>query len=104
MTKSGVGVSVLCPAYVQTAIGSSRRNMPNALKVNQSPSAAGETQSAIDRMIASGIPAADVADAVHDAVVGDMFWIITHDESKPTITERARQIVEGVNPTPTGFV
>ena len=24
---------------------------------------------------------------VHDAVVGDMFWIITHDESKPTITE-----------------
>ena len=104
MTKSGVGVSVLCPAFVQTAIGSSRRNMPNALKVNQSPSAAGETQSAIDRMIASGIPAADVADAVHDAVVGDMFWIITHDESKPTITERARQIVEGVNPTPTGFV
>ena len=104
MTKSGVGVSVLCPAFVQTAIGSSRRNMPNALKVNQSPSAAGETQSAIDRMIASGIPAADVADAVHDAVDGDMFWIITHDESKPTITERARQIVEGVNPTPTGFV
>lgn len=104
MTKSDVGVSVLCPAFVQTAIGSSRRNMPDALKGEQGPEAAGDTQSAIDRMIASGIPPAEVADAVHDAIVDDTFWIITHDESKPAITERARQIVEGVNPIPTGFI
>ena len=104
MTKSDVGVSVLCPAFVQTAIGSSRRNMPDALKGDQGPEAAGDTQSAIDRMIASGIPPAEVADAVHDAIVDDTFWIITHDESKPAITERARQIVEGVNPIPTGFI
>jgi len=104
MTKSDVGVSVLCPAFVQTAIGSSRRNMPDALKDDQGPEAAGDTQSAIDRMIASGTPPAEVADAVHDAIVDDTFWIITHDESKPTITERARQIVEGVNPIPTGFI
>jgi len=104
MTKSDVGVSVLCPAFVQTAIGSSRRNMPDALKGDQGPEAAGDTQSAIDRMIASGIPPAEVADAVHDAIVDDTFWIITHDESKPAITEGARQIVEGVNPIPTGFI
>lgn len=104
MTSSGVGVSVLCPAFVQTAIGSSRRNMPDALKADQGPKAASGTQSAIDQMIASGMPPAEVADAVHDAVVDDTFWILTHDEAKPAITERARQIVEGINPTPTGFV
>ncbi len=104
MTASGVGVSVLCPAFVQTAIGSSRRNMPDALKAGQGPEAASGTQSAIDQKIASGIPPAEVADAVHDAIVGDTFWILTHDEAKPAITERARQIVEGINPIPTGFV
>ena len=104
MTKSGVGVSVLCPAFVRTAIGSSRRNMPDALKAGHGPEAAGDTQSAIDQMIASGIPPAEVADAVHDAIVDDTFWILTHDESKPAITERARQIVDGINPIPTGFI
>ena len=104
MTRTGVGVSVLCPAFVQTAIGSSRRNMPDALKSEQGPEAASDTQSAIDQMIATGLPPSEVADAVHDAIVDDTFWILTHDEAKPAITERARQIVEGINPTPTGFV
>ena len=104
MTGTDVGVSVLCPAFVQTAIGSSRRNMPDALKADHGPRATAGTQSAIENMIASGIPAAEVADAVHDAIVDDTFWIITHDESKPAITARARQIVEGVNPIPTGFI
>ena len=103
MTGSGVGVSVLCPAFVQTAIGSSRRNMPDTLKAEQGPQAASDTQSAIDRLIASGIPPSAVADAVHDAVVDDTFWILTHEESKPAITERARQIVEGINAAPSGL-
>jgi NAD(P)-dependent dehydrogenase (short-subunit alcohol dehydrogenase family) len=104
MTATGVGVSVLCPAFVQTAIGSSRRNMPDALKAGQGSEATSDTQSAIDQMIASGIPPGEVADAVHDAIIDDTFWILTHDEAKPAITERARQIVEGVNPIPTGFI
>ena len=54
--------------------------------------------------VASGIPTADVADAVHDAVVAGDFWILTHDETKPAITERARQIVDGINPPLAGFV
>ncbi len=37
MTGTGIGVSVLCPAFVQTAIGSSRRNMPDELKAEQGP-------------------------------------------------------------------
>lgn len=104
MTSTGVGVSVLCPAFVATAIGSSRRNMPDDMKTKHGTEAASDTQTAIDQMIASGMPAADVAGAVHDAVVDDTFWILTHEESKAAVTGRAREIVEGINPKPTGFV
>jgi len=104
MTGTGIGVSVLCPAFVQTSIGSSRRNMPDDLRVELGDGAPSQVQSAIDQLIAAGIPPADVADAVHDAVIDNTFWILTHDESKPAVTERARQIVEGINPTPTGFI
>ena len=103
MTQTDIGVSVLCPAFVQTAIGSSRRNLPDGLKDLLGTEAASDTQSAIDQMIAAGIAPAEVADAVLDALVDDRFWILTHDEVKPATTERARQIVEGVNPTPSGF-
>jgi NAD(P)-dependent dehydrogenase (short-subunit alcohol dehydrogenase family) len=103
MMQTGVGVSVLCPAFVQTAIGSSRRNMPDSLKSDVAR-AASAAQSAIDRRIAAGMPAESVAEIVHDAVTGDHFWILTHEESKPAVTERARQIVEGINPDLTGLV
>jgi hypothetical protein len=78
--------------------------MPDELKADHETEAAGDTQSAIDQKIASGIPPAEVADAVHEAIMNGVFWILTHDEAKPAITERARQIVEGVNPIPTGFI
>lgn len=104
MTRSGIGVSVLCPAFVQTAIGSSRRNMPDELKAELGSHAPSDTQSAIDQLIAAGMPATEVAEAVHDAVLDNRFWILTHEESKVAITDRARQIVEGINPAPTGFV
>ncbi|MFN3256621.1 MAG: SDR family NAD(P)-dependent oxidoreductase [Ilumatobacter sp.] len=103
MTGTGIGVSVLCPAFVQTAIGSSHRNLPESLRPDGEPAVPSDTQSLVAKLIAAGLPPSQVADAVHDAVVSDTFWILTHDESKPAITERARQIVEGVNPTATGF-
>ncbi|WP_420451925.1 SDR family NAD(P)-dependent oxidoreductase [Ilumatobacter sp.] len=95
-----VGVSVLCPAFVRTGIASSRRNMPAELRGDDEDSA---TQSLIQQLIDTGMDSADVADAVHDAVVGNDFWILTHADSKPGVVERARQIVEGVNPRPDGI-
>lgn len=105
--RTSVGVSVLCPAFVATGIATSDRNLPDVLRAarDQKPpdGAPSGTQSAIERLVAAGIPAAHVAEAVHDAIVNDEFWILTHDDAKPTITERARQIVEGINPPLTGF-
>lgn len=108
MTGTSVGVSVLCPAFVQTKIATSDRNLPDEIReAHGTPghgSEASATQSAIERLVASGIEVEIVADAVHDAVVGNEFWILTHEETKAAITERARQIVEGVNPRPGAFV
>lgn len=105
MMQTDLGVSVLCPAFVQTKIATSDRNLPDDIKDAHGRDAEDTTgtQSVIEQLVASGIPTADVADAVHDAVVNGEFWILTHDEAKPAIIERARQIVEGVNPPLTGF-
>jgi len=106
MMQTDLGVSVLCPAFVQTQIATSDRNLPDDIKqahADEGQDTSG-TQSAIEQLVASGIPTADVADAVHDAVVAGDFWILTHDETKPAITERARQIVDGINPPLAGFV
>lgn len=103
MAKTKVGVSVLCPAFVDTKIASSDRNLPDEIRqAHDMPGPGAEpspTQRIIEELVASGIPTSDVADAVHDAVVNDSFWILTHPETNPAITERARQIVEGVNPS-----
>lgn len=108
LMRTQVGVSVLCPAFVQTAIATSDRNLPpgitSARARDGADAASSTTQSAIEELVASGIPTAQVADAVHDAVVGNEFWILTHDETKAAVTERARQIVEGINPQLTGYV
>ncbi len=106
---SAVGVSVLCPAFVQTAIATSRRNMPADLQATEpdggdDPAGArAALQSVLDSLIAGGMPADVVAGAVHDAVVDNKFWILTHEETRSAVIERARQIVDGVNPTLSGF-
>ncbi len=107
MMRTSVGVSVLCPAFVATGIATSNRNLPDHIKAAHGRDVAGavpsRTQSRMEQLVASGIPPAEVAEAVHDAVVNNKFWILTHEEAKADITERARQIVEGINPPLTGF-
>lgn len=99
MMKTAVGVSVLCPAFVQTGIADSRRNLPADVRPDdqeiREPAPAG---SPMNQLVASGLPTDVVADAVHDAVVADQFWILTHPETKPGVLERAQQIVDGENP------
>lgn len=108
ITATKVGVSVLCPAFVQTRIASSDRNLPDDIRAAHdmppADSEASATRSAIEALVASGIEVEVVADAVHDAVLENQFWILTHDETKAAVTARARQIVEGVNPRPGAFV
>ncbi len=97
-----VGVSVMCPGFVATRIGESRRNMPDDVRatVATDPSPAGRMSSTSQDLIAAGMSAETVAQSVLDAVRNDRFWILTHDDMKPSIVQRAQQIVDGVNPAP----
>ncbi|MEM7286041.1 MAG: SDR family NAD(P)-dependent oxidoreductase [Actinomycetota bacterium] len=91
-----LGVSVLCPAFVATAIADSTRNLPDDIPAPTSQD--GEFGDVGRQLVAAGMPPAQVADAVHHAVVANEFWILTHDEGRAAVKTRAREIVESVNP------
>ena len=78
-----VGVSVLCPGWVATALASS------------GPSAA-------DRMIRSlisrGLPPEAVADRTVHAVRAGEFYVLTHPEMAPAVRRRADEILAGRAP------
>jgi NAD(P)-dependent dehydrogenase (short-subunit alcohol dehydrogenase family) len=98
---SKVKVSVLCPAWVKTNISESERNRPASLKSNAPAADSPETKAvegAVRAAVAAGIPAAVVADKVHDAIVGERFYILTHSKTKKMIEKRMRGILDDVNP------
>jgi NADP-dependent 3-hydroxy acid dehydrogenase YdfG len=71
LAGSGVGISLLCPAYVQTAILESMRSKNQHHK-----------QLAARWMARSRINAEDVADMVFEAVSKKRFLILTHPETR----------------------
>jgi NAD(P)-dependent dehydrogenase (short-subunit alcohol dehydrogenase family) len=104
MSAADVGVSVLCPGYVRTNIFESQRNRPETLR--NPARAAGDARvrnDALKRVLDIAMDPAEVAGMVHDAVVEDRFWVITHPEFLKPISERADDIVAGTNPRPGRF-
>jgi NAD(P)-dependent dehydrogenase (short-subunit alcohol dehydrogenase family) len=97
-----VGVSVLCPGFVQTGIARSDRNRP-AWAPEQDPVTAGERTSIIQAMVDAGIDPKTVADRVLDAVRDGTFYILTHPEMKPALTLRHEDILAGRPPSPGPF-
>jgi NAD(P)-dependent dehydrogenase (short-subunit alcohol dehydrogenase family) len=97
---ASVGVSVLCPAFVRTGIAESDRNMPAELRARMQTDPLEGAESIIKGLVAAGMSPDAVADEVHDAVVANRFWILTHPETFEHVTARANEIVSGANPTP----
>ncbi|HXR53876.1 MAG TPA: SDR family NAD(P)-dependent oxidoreductase [Acidimicrobiales bacterium] len=89
---SRVGVSVVCPGFVQTRIADSHRNMPAPLKAAQpGPS----DQVVVGQAVAAGIPASEVAEAVFDAVVADRLYVLTHvDMARSALDQRLSLLFE----------
>lgn len=100
LSGTKVGVSVLCPAFVSTGIASSERNMPADIAATL-PTRDDDAgfRSVVESLVANGISTDIVGAAVLDAVRNDRFWILTHPETKPGVTARAEEIVNGVNPS-----
>lgn len=93
-----IGVSVLCPAYVNTGIADAARHRPADL-AEANPLA--ETYEArVRKAVRSGkLTATEIAQATMDAVKSDRFYILTHSAIKPAIETRMRDILDGRQPT-----
>jgi NAD(P)-dependent dehydrogenase (short-subunit alcohol dehydrogenase family) len=95
-----VGVSVLCPGFVQTRIAESDRNRPDWAPDRDTLGAA-EVQGVVQDLVDGGIAPAAVAERVIDAVRTNTFYILTHPELDIAITTRFDDIVQGRAPSPT---
>lgn len=96
MTGAKIGVSVLCPAIVNTRIGEAERNRPAALSNGADVGAPPQAQAfgeAFRAMLASGIPPKDVADAVVDAVRNDRLYVLTNPETEARLRTRLDRIL-----------
>jgi NAD(P)-dependent dehydrogenase (short-subunit alcohol dehydrogenase family) len=96
---SAVGVSVLCPGFVQTRIGESNRNAPAAVAAWTDTPDARVTAEVAQALAAAGIPPEVVADAVRDAIVDRTFFVVPHEHAAVATTKaRAEWMVGGEPP------
>ena len=92
-----VGVSVLCPSFVKTRIWESERNRPQALRDPEEQEPNPKLASARDmsrRLVEGGLSVAEVAKRVHEAVVEDEFYILTHEHTEGEFRQRAQKITD----------
>ena len=99
---SPVGVSVLCPGFVQTRIAESDRNRP-PWAPERNVEGAEELRAVIQAMVDGGITPAAAADKVIDAVKTNTFYILTHPELTEAIQIRCDDMVQGRPPTATNI-
>ncbi len=95
---TNIGVSVLCPGWVNTRIGESSRNRPMSVPERMSRPEDAARAAYITQVLADGLAPSAIADLVHDAIVGDKFWIFSHPDMMPGIRQRADEILAGRNP------
>lgn len=96
MTGTKVGVSVLCPGWVATRIHESSRNRP--VGAAQGRLADQAQAQLMANVIASGLPADQVAQQVRDAVVEDRFYVLTHPDMLVGVRSRMEAILEQREP------
>jgi NAD(P)-dependent dehydrogenase (short-subunit alcohol dehydrogenase family) len=99
-SDTNLGVSVLCPGFVQTGIADSDRNLPEHMVSLEEPTEEGEMMRAAMRdLVAGGIPPSDVADRIFDGITDGRFYILPHPHFGPQVVGRAERIVAGELPT-----
>ena len=100
---SKVGVSVLCPGFVQSQIWNTDRFRTDKKKAQPGSAEAG-MQSVLRNVIENAMPARKIAEHVHEAILKDRLYIITHEATAPMLKERIRVMLSGENPSTSGGV
>jgi NAD(P)-dependent dehydrogenase (short-subunit alcohol dehydrogenase family) len=99
-----VKASVLCPAYVPTAISDSERNRPADLRNPERPKTAEDLarDELLRKAVSSGrITAEQVGDLVFAAIRDERFYILPHQKIKGAIETRMQDILLERPPTDT---
>jgi NAD(P)-dependent dehydrogenase (short-subunit alcohol dehydrogenase family) len=94
---SKVGVSVLCPGFVDTEIWNSERNRDAKFQNDMASSNAEEAQEQLEAfhaILQQGIQAQQVADLVFDAVRSQRFYVFTHDGTREALESRFSAVLE----------
>jgi NAD(P)-dependent dehydrogenase (short-subunit alcohol dehydrogenase family) len=92
---SRVGVSVLCPAYVPTAIANSERNRPPSVSTSEKSAERLAKEAALKKAVAAGkLSAGDVARAVVAAVKENRFYVLTHPAIKGAVRARMEDVLD----------
>jgi NAD(P)-dependent dehydrogenase (short-subunit alcohol dehydrogenase family) len=86
-----IGVSVLCPMGVSTAIRQSERNRPAALR-NAEPEREGHPVELIGRYLTPE----HVADRVLRAIYANRLYVITHEEGLTPLKRRFERMAQGI--------
>jgi NAD(P)-dependent dehydrogenase (short-subunit alcohol dehydrogenase family) len=101
--QSAVGVSVLCPSFVNTRIHESNRNAPADVIARYEDQPEREVnvnmRAMVTSLIENGLDPNKVADAVIDAVQARRFYILTHPESVEWVRRKMNNILDGQDPS-----
>jgi len=98
---SKVGVSVLCPGFVDTKIWDSERNRDAKFQNDLASSNAEATRMGTEifrTVVQQGIQPDSVAEKVLDAVRNDRFYIFTHDGTRQALESRFAAVLEMQKP------
>ncbi|WP_296869585.1 SDR family oxidoreductase [Tibeticola sp.] len=99
LVSDQVSASVLCPYFVPTGITQSERNRPAALAAAAPTKSQLIGQAMSEKAVSSGkVTAAEVAQAVFEAVAADRFYIYSHPQALGNVRDRMQAIVEQHNP------
>jgi NAD(P)-dependent dehydrogenase (short-subunit alcohol dehydrogenase family) len=103
LVEAPIGVSVLCPYFIPTAIVHSHRHRPEDVR-NEEVATASQlaAQALVEKAVASGkVSAAEVARMTFNAVRDGEFYIYSHNHALDSVVERMDAIVnEKLPPDP----
>jgi len=89
LAPRGIGVSVLCPAFVRTSIVSGHRNRPGGPRRGGT-----ERETVVSQLVEAGMDPRMLAARVLEAIRDDELYIFTHPELKPMVEARFNGILE----------
>lgn len=93
LAARNIGVSILCPGFVQTRIHESRRNRPDAYGADERLTRS-EVELVSAAAVQGGIPVGPVGGRVVEAIKDNDLYVFTHPEMKAATEARFQRILD----------